>query len=249
MIIDKPANAEPLRQLWKEAFGDTDAFLDSFFSFGFSPERCRQITLDGKVVSALYWFDCSFEDKKVAYLYAVATNKAYQGQGLCRILMEDTHRHLQSLGYDGVLLVPGNEGLFKLYHKLGYRTCSSVKEFTCKAAGTVPIRFIAAEEYLSIRQKYLPVGSIAPGDNMLRFLTEQYFCYAGDNFALCATASGSTLIATEFLGDVSAASGIVSVMGKKEGRFRTIGTEKPFGMYYPLTYHFEKPTYFPFAFD
>ena len=81
MIIDYPAeNAIPqLRGLWKEAFGDEDAFLDAFFATGFSPDRCRCVTVDGQLAAALYWFDCSWEEKPLAYLYAVATGKAYRG--------------------------------------------------------------------------------------------------------------------------------------------------------------------------
>ena len=30
-----------LRELWKKAFGDTDEFLDLFFSTAYSPDRCR----------------------------------------------------------------------------------------------------------------------------------------------------------------------------------------------------------------
>ncbi len=249
MIIDKPSNTEPLRQLWKQAFGDTDAFLDSFFTFGFSSNRCRQITIDGKVVAALYWFDCSFGDKKIAYLYAVATDKAFQGRGLCRILMEDTHRHLQSLGYHGAFLVPVSEGLFSLYQKLGYRTCSSVNEFTCKASGTVLLHPVTAEDYNLLRRKYLPAGSVALDGSMLNFLKEQYFFYAGENFILCATAEGNTLIVAELLGDTSVAPSVVAVLGQKKGRFRTPGNEKPFAMYYPFTYSQDKPSYFSLALD
>ena len=249
MIIDKPESTAPLRQLWKEAFGDPDVFLDSFFAFGFSPDRCRQVTIDGTVAAALYWFDCTFRGKKLAYLYAIATHKDYRNRGLCKSLMADTHHHLKALGYDGAILVPAKDSLFPFYEKLGYRTCCKVREFTCAASGTVDIRFIEAEKYMAIRQKYLPAGSVAPSENMFRFLTEQYFFYEGKDFALCATAEGDTLIATELLGNLSAAPGIVAMMGKKEGRFRTPGSEKPFAMYYPLTYHSNRPTYFPFALD
>lgn len=249
MIIDRPTETEPLRRLWKQAFGDTDQFLDSFFTFGFSPDRCRQITIDGKVVSALYWFDCSFSGKRIAYLYAVATDKAFRGQGLCRILMEDTHRHLKALGYEGAFLVPVASDLFSFYEQLGYRVCSSIREFTCKASGTASLRFITAEDYIRLRSKYLPAGSVEPGEGMLVFLKEQYFCYAGDTFAFCATGEGDSLIAPEFLGDISAAPGIVAIMGKKQGRFRTPGNEKPFAMYHPLTPHQEKPAFFALALD
>lgn len=249
MIIDNPTNTEPLRRLWKQAFGDTDAFLNSFFTFGFSPDRCRQITVDGNVVAALYWFDCSFQGKKIAYLYAVATDEAYRGRGLCSTLMKDTHRHLKSLGYAGALLVPGSESLFCFYEKLGYRTCSSVNEFTCKAAGAVPLQFITAENYIDLRKKHQPAGSVAPESAMLTFLKEQYFFYAGKDFILCATAEGDTLIVTELLGDPSSAPGIVAMMGKKQGCFRTPGNGKPFAMYHPFTYSPDRPSYFALALD
>lgn len=249
MIIDTPSSTEPLRQLWKQAFGDPDAFIDTFFACAFSPNRCRQITVDGKVAAALYWFDCTFSGKKIAYLYAVATDKAYRNRGLCRLLMEDTHRHLQSLGYAGTLLVPGSTGLFELYKKLGYRTCSTVREFTCKAAGTVPLRFITAEDYAALRKNYLPADSVEPEASMLTFLKELYFFYAGKDFILCATAEKDTLIVAELLGDTSAAPGIVTMMGKKQGRFRTPGNDKPFAMYYSLSHALDKPSYFALALD
>lgn len=249
MIIDKPTSTEPLRQLWKQAFGDTDAFLNTFFAFGFSTERCRQLSVDGKVAAALYWFDCAFNGKKISYLYAVATDEAYRNRGLCRLLMEDTHRHLKGLGYAGALLVPGNAGLFAFYKKLGYRTCSSVSEFTCKADGAASLKSIRIDDYFHRRKSYLPAGSVELGDNMLNFLCEQYFFYEGKDFLLCATAEGDTLVVSELLGNISAAPGIVAAMGKKQGRFRTPGNDKPFGMYYPLTYSQDKPSYFALALD
>ena len=98
ILIGEPTEAqmEDLRKLWKEAFGDTDAFLDLFYERGFHQSRCRCITLDGKVVSALYWFDGTIKktasnyalgENQVAYIYAVATLEEFQGLGLCHRLM------------------------------------------------------------------------------------------------------------------------------------------------------------------
>lgn len=249
MIIDRPQDTKPLRQLWKQAFGDTDAFLDSFFAFGFSPNRCRQLSIDGNVVSALYWFDCSYNGKKIAYLYAVATDKAFRGRGLCPMLMEDTHRHLQSLGYAGALLVPVSESLFRFYEKLGYRTCSTVSEFTCAATGSIAMRSVTAQEYATLRQDFLPPGSVALEGSMLNFLKEQYIFYAGEDFALCAASEGETLIAAELLGNVSAAPGITAALGKRQGRFRTPGAGKPFAMYRSLSCEADMPSYFALALD
>ena len=56
MIIKQPGVEEisQLRQLWKEAFGDTDSFLDIFFSAAFAPERCRCVLADGAVDAARF---------------------------------------------------------------------------------------------------------------------------------------------------------------------------------------------------
>jgi len=54
MTIDYPTEAVGLRQLWKEAFGDSDAFLDIFFNHGYSRRRCRCITDGGTVGVRLY---------------------------------------------------------------------------------------------------------------------------------------------------------------------------------------------------
>ena len=100
MKIDAPSatHIPHLRSLWKEAFGDTDAFLDAFFGAAFSPDRCRCIIADDRPIAALYWFDCTWQGKKVAYIYAVATDLQCRGQGLCRALMENTHPYLKFQG-------------------------------------------------------------------------------------------------------------------------------------------------------
>ena len=106
MKIDYPAQSQinDLRALWKQAFGDEDAFIDLFFNNGFSPDRCRCVTVDGKLAGALYWFDCSFQGHPMAYLYGVATDKSFRGKGICRALTENAHAHLKYLGYDGAVL-------------------------------------------------------------------------------------------------------------------------------------------------
>lgn len=249
MIIDKPASTEPLRQLWKQAFGDPDTFLDSFFDLGFSPNRCRQITVDGTPAAALYWFDCLWNGKKIAYLYAVATDVSFRGNGLCRALMSDTHRHLQALGYSGAILVPGSKDLFRLYERLGYRTCCYLSEFICDAAEPIPLRQTSADEYAALRRAYLPQGGVVQEGPLLAFLGSQVSFYAGKDFLLCAAVDGDTLTVPELLGNISAASGIVAALGAPQGRFRTPGAEKPFAMYYPLTCSQDEPSYFALALD
>ena len=102
MTIDAPQAAQvaQLRALWQEAFGDTDAFLDAFYHTAFCPERSRCVMVEGKVVAAVYWFPCSCDGRKVAYIYALATAKAHQGHGYGRKLMSAVRELLAEQGFD-----------------------------------------------------------------------------------------------------------------------------------------------------
>ena len=128
MIFESPdaGRIPALRALWKEAFSDTDVFLDGFFEYGFSPDRCRCIVKEGAVLSALYWFEGTVEDQRFAYLYAVATAKAARGQGLFSALLQDVKHLLAAEGFDGILLHPADEGLTRMYEKFGFSACASV---------------------------------------------------------------------------------------------------------------------------
>jgi predicted N-acetyltransferase YhbS len=250
VIIDAPnTNHIPaLRALWKQAFGDEDAFLDQFFSLGFSANRCRCILEGDQPVSVLYWFDCAWEGKKLAYLYAVATDKAHQGQGLCRRLMEDAHKHLHALGYHGTILVPGSESLFAFYGKMGYAPCSPVRKFSCEAGSAVPLQQIAPTEYANLRKNYLPEGSVLQ-ESALPFLSAFADFYKGENCLFCGSVDNGIFHAQEFLGDPLAAPGCLAALGLNKGQFRSPGTGEPLAMFYPLSPTETPPAYLGIPLD
>lgn len=252
MTIDTPRKSQipALRALWQEAFGDSEAFLDCFFQVAFSPDRCRCLVIDDTPVAALYWFDCTCSRRRVAYLYAVATAKAYRGKGLCHALMADTHRHLAMLGYAGTMLVPGDPTLFTLYKKMGYAVCSHVTEFArCAASVPARVREIGIDDYAASRRRFLPRGGVLQERESLAFLQAQASLYAGEGFLLAARREGATLRGLELLGDASVAPGILAALGCREGHFRAPGSDKPFAMYRPLDAAAMPPAYFGLAFD
>ena len=251
MRIDcpRPEQIPQLRSLWKEAFGDEDAFLDLFFDNGFSPDRCRCVTLEGQVAAALYWLNCQCNGQKIAYLYAVATRKSCRGKGLCAALMADTHSLLTQMGYAGAVLVPGDAGLFRLYGKIGYETCSAITEISCSAgAKPVPLEAVGPEEYARLRRELLPEGGVIQEGENLAFLGKLTRFYTGDGFLLCASIDNGRLRAPELLGDITAGPGILAALGIPEGAFRFPGSGRPFAMYHPLT-SAPAPRYFGLAFD
>lgn len=251
MIIDnpRPEQLPSLRQLWQEAFGDTDEYLALFFSTAFSRSRCRCVTENGAVAAALYWFDCEAEGNPFAYLFAVATKKAFRGKGFCRALMADTHRHLKELDYAGAILVPAEKDLFSFYGAMGYKNFGGVSRFACQPSKNgISLRSLDAEEYHALRQKLLPPGGVTQDLVTLRFLEKQTALYAGEDFLLSCYREGDTLLVQEYLGDPDKAPDIVAALGCREGRFRTPG-DSPFAMYLPLVANAPTPNYFGIALD
>ena len=250
MNIDYPAQhqMDDLRALWQEAFGDDDAFLEQFYTYGFAPDRCRCVIVDGKVAAALYWFDCQYQGRPLAYLYGVATAKAFRGRGLCRALAENTHAHLKYLGYAGAVLVPAEENLFQMYEKMGYFVCCSVSEFTCNAGPeAAQMRQIDAAEYSCLRREFLPGDGVLQEGDSLDFLQTIADFYAGEDFLVCVSRD-EEFFAPELLGNAQTAPGILTALRKNQGHFRGLGAGKPFAMYHALS-DAPAPGYFGLAFD
>lgn len=252
MIFENPTKEQipQLLKLWKAVFGEWNGFWETFLETGFSPQRCRCVLEDNRIIAALTWLDCSCHGQKMAYVYAVVTDPAHRGNGLCRQLLADTHKFLKARGYSAVLLVPADEGLRTMYEKLGYCTCTFVEEFDA-VAGSLPVslRAIGAEEFSQLRRRFLPSSGVVQEQENLAFLSRQAQFYAGDDFLLTAYSEEAQLTAMELLGNKAAAPGILRELTCQNGHFRCPGGEIPFAMIHPLTENVTIPAYFGFAFD
>ena len=245
-----PRQYKQLTALWQEAFGDTEEFIDGFFCTAFSPARCRCMVINRKVVAALYWMDVRMGKERYAYIYAVAVAKARRGKGLARTLMNDVHAHLALRGYDGVLLVPQEEGLRSLYEKMGYTTCTHVHEFSASPdENPLQLQRINREEYAQLRLTALPEGSGIEQEENIAFLETLAFFYRGENLLLAAHMENGKLWCPEFLGDPAAAPGVLAALRCSEGSFRTPGDTFPFAMFHTLTGEAQPPRHLALAFD
>ncbi len=244
----KPEYIPQLKRLWQEAFGDTESFIDSFFTTAFSPARCRMLLSGDEVLAAAYWLDCSCEGRKLAYIYAVATAKEHRSKGYCHRLMAAIHDSLALQGYCGSILVPGSPGLAEFYRGMGYAFFGGKQEFSCTAGeSAVALRSLCAEEYAHLRQQFLPAKAVLQENENLDFLQKHASFSEGNGFILTYSEENGKLWCPELLGDVSCAPGILRSLGLQEGRFRVPG-ETPFAMFRPLA-ETEAPGYFGFAFD
>ena len=252
MKIDYPLPYQlpELRNLWKEAFGDTDAYLDLFFGTGYSPTRCRCVTEEGHVAAALYWLDVFCDGQKMAYIYAVATGKAYRGRGLCRMLMEDTHNVLCSRGVYGAVLSPGDAGLARMYGTLGYRHCANIGQIRCQAGEkSIAMQRVSGELFNAQRNVLLPAGGLELGKAAAGFLAAQAELYVGENCTLAALRTEQGFFGMELLGDPKLAPDILKTLECETGVFRFPFGDHPFAMFCPLKKKAKMPQYLGVAFD
>ena len=252
MKIDFPTTDQipGLRRLWKQAFADEDEFLDSFFATGFAPNRCLCVSMENTVAAALYWMDMTCRGANIAYIYAVATDKDHQNQGLCRNLMEKAHAILETRNYAGSILVPEDDALAAMYERHGYRFCTSISQFVSTvgpyaAAG----HRIDKEEFLRRREALLPDGGVQLGRAALDFLDSQVFFFAGADFLATGMKGTQGFRCLELLGNTAAAPEILNALGLTHGSFRAPGDGRPFAMYRPIDPNIAAPTYLGFAFD
>ena len=237
-----------LRKLWKQAFGDTDEYLDLFFGTAFAPMRSLCVPEGDAVVAAMYWLDAECNGKPIAYLYAVATAEASRGRGLCRRLTEQAHRLLRQRGYAGAILVPAEPGLFIMYEKMGYRTCAAVSQWQAAAGEPIALQSLTAAEYAARRRALLPSGAVLQEGETLALLAGMGRFYGGENVLLAAVPDGDFLWVPELLGDKAKSPGIVAALGAKTGKFRGPGETLPFAMYCAFDGS-PAPTYLGFALD
>lgn len=249
-----PMDVPALKRLWKQAFDDTEQFIGSFFSVAYAPERCLCAMEDEKPVAMAYWLDHQWREHKIAYVYAVATDRDYQRRGICGKLMESLASRLKKQGYYGILLVPATPELVAYYEKLGYVVATTMCHYDVPAAGAPDpeLRQITREQYAFYRAQLLPEESVLPGEEVYRFLeTYQgfYRCAAGIFCgAVEETEEGRLLRMQEFLGEPKGMFTAIAAMGCRKAAVRLRGGA-PFGLFRSLTRAKEMPKYFGLPMD
>lgn len=125
---------EKLKLLWQTAFSDDAAYIDFFFRH-ISAVDMALCAFDGETLAgmlfllpAVLWLnDSGFEAR---YVYGVATDPQYRGQGVMTRLESAACDLCKKQGVRAMVLIPAEKFLFGMYQKLGYRT----RLYACETA-------------------------------------------------------------------------------------------------------------------
>lgn len=128
--MDKDECKRSVRALWKKCFGDSEAFMDLYFTRKYTDEQNIYTEHGGQVVSALQYFIYPFQwgsgpcGRSVGYLSGIATLPEYRKRGYAATLIRKAHLELHSRKVMFSMLIPAAPALFGYYRKFGYSTCS-----------------------------------------------------------------------------------------------------------------------------
>lgn len=224
MLTVRPSIPEDIpaqRALWKLAFGDSDQYIDNFYSTYYRPERVVVLEEDGAVRSMTAWFDTTFivpgqGAHRAAYLYAVATHPDCRGRGLASRLLAGADKYFRSLHIPAVTTVPAEPSLHNFFGANGFRECFRLLGGTLRRE-EIPLppsnvlRPASTEEYGRVREALLKdIPHIAYPEDALTY--QAGCCALGDGglfvgetesgpACLCAErADDSLVIVKEFLG-------------------------------------------------
>ncbi len=126
------ADINGAKALWKEAFGDSDRYIDWYFANKVLPGNSVGV-FDGRLVSALHMipFEICVQGRPLqsAFIAGAATAKERQGQGLMRTLLLETLKLLRSRGVVMTHLYPFKHSF---YENFGWATYSYVYQKKAK---------------------------------------------------------------------------------------------------------------------
>lgn len=161
----RPDEVSRVKELWKQAFGDGEAYIDFFFASDYHPENMLLLLEDGRVETMLYLMPLTLSGPgvtaKAHYVYALATDPSARKKGFGRQLLAYVDRYLQDWGDDCVTVVPAEPSLHKFFGTVGYEECFSTRlveipEELMPAPGPgASLTPIGAEEYNRIRRRLL----------------------------------------------------------------------------------------------
>lgn len=109
-----------LISLWHRCFGESLEESGYFLQHRFHPEEIYVWRIDGTVCAMIHLIPVVMNGLRGGYLYAVATDPAVQGQGICRRLHAYVFEQAAAMGYDFLCLIPASESLFGFYEQMGY---------------------------------------------------------------------------------------------------------------------------------
>ena len=170
-----------LYQVWRAAFGDTDAYIDGFFSRLYTPGMAAVYEIQDQIVSAAYALPLGkllipgSKPQNCAVTYALGTLPEYRSRGIGGKVAKMAADMCTENGVG--VLCPAEPSLFGYYEKFGYRPLFSAERctFQAKPVKNGVLRKETAQSYSRMREMLLSdTVHIAYSEKIMAY--QEYLC-------------------------------------------------------------------------
>lgn len=119
-----------IMHIWGKCFGETDLSVYTFLSRYYFSHCALTEKRDGHVVSMVFMIPCQTVFGNAAYLYGIATEPAYQKQGISSKLIRKMLVRCKEAGFRFSFLIPEGPSNVAFYEKFGYHFTQTKARFT-----------------------------------------------------------------------------------------------------------------------
>ncbi len=156
--------AERLRELWRQGFGDSNAFIDLYNASMFRPENAQLLLVDGHVAAMTMMIPAQLrfaggEMLAAHCIYALTSLPEYRGRGFGTGVLYSAMERMGQSGIPFTLISPDSESLFDLYRKCGFKDAFYVREAQMDVSDTSLIKPLlrpaSSAEYTEARNHFL----------------------------------------------------------------------------------------------
>ncbi len=115
---------DDVKEIWSYCFGDTEKFMDYYFSKRYFKEHNVVVEQDGNIISSLqlgqYTINLNSNNYDTSYVVGVSTLPEARGKGFMRSMMNFTLEELYKRGEKVSILMPID---YRIYRRYGYEHC------------------------------------------------------------------------------------------------------------------------------
>lgn len=120
--VDK--DIDDIKEIWNYCFGDTEKFVDYYFSNRYLKEKNVVVEQNGKVISSLqmapYNINLNGKEYKTSYIVGVSTLPEARGKGSMKSMMDFSLEEMYKNGEKVSILMPID---YRIYRRYGYEHC------------------------------------------------------------------------------------------------------------------------------
>lgn len=112
---------DAVRRLWKETFGDSNEFINSFMRHYSKQESLMTVKENGQLVSMLHILPFTMNGDKVGYIYAVATAEEHRNKGYASFLLKKAVETAKREKLAALVTIPASKALRSYYKRFGFK--------------------------------------------------------------------------------------------------------------------------------